>query len=124
MTAFVTLRDILPRLFTDDPALIAIAATILPIAGAFQIFDGTQVIGCGVLRGVGRTRPAAYFNLIGYWLLALPIGGWLAVGTTWGLPGLWWGLCGGLAVVAVLLVFAVRNWGPATIMDGDSVRPG
>ena len=64
---------------------------------------------------MGRTRPAAYFNLIGYWLLALPIGGWLALRTSWGLEGLWWGLCLGLAIVAALLVLAVRLRGPATM---------
>jgi MATE family multidrug resistance protein len=64
---------------------------------------------------MGRTRPAAYFNLIGYWVLALPLGGWLALRTDWRLEGLWWGLCFGLAVVAMLLVLAVRFRGPATV---------
>ena len=59
--------------------MIAACAAILPIAGAFQIFDGTQVVGCGVLRGMGRTRPAMVFNLVSYWVLGLPIGSWLAL---------------------------------------------
>ena len=49
-----------------------------PIAGAFQIFDGIQVVGGGVLRGMGRTRPAALFNLVGYYVLGLPVAWWLA----------------------------------------------
>jgi MATE family multidrug resistance protein len=115
---FVTCRDLLPRIYTSEAPLVALCATILPIAAAFQIFDGTQVVGCGILRGMGRTRPAAYFNLIGYWILALPLGGWLALRTDWGLEGLWWGLCFGLAVVAMLLVLAVRFRGPATVEVG------
>ena len=63
---FVVFRGELPRLYTPDAGVVALCASILPIAGAFQIFDGTQVVGCGVLRGMGRTRPAAVFNLIGY----------------------------------------------------------
>jgi MATE family multidrug resistance protein len=111
-TAFVLLRDQLPALYTADAAVIAAGATILPIAGAFQIFDGIQVVGSGILRGMGRTRPAAVFNLLAYWLIGLPLGGWLALSGGWGLPGLWWGLCLGLATVALSLLAWVRYRGP------------
>jgi len=73
--AFVSLRDWLPTLYTPDAGVVLLCASILPIAAAFQIFDGTQVVGCGVLRGMGRTRPAAWFNLLGYWILGLPASG-------------------------------------------------
>jgi MATE family multidrug resistance protein len=108
----------LPRIYTPDPAVIAASAAILPIAAAFQIFDGTQVVGCGVLRGMGRTRPAMVFNLVGYWVLALPIGAWLGLSLGYGLAGIWWGLALGLGVVAMSLVFWVRARGPA--VDGES----
>jgi MATE family multidrug resistance protein len=114
-TAFVVLRNELPRLYTPDASLVAAAAAVLPIAAAFQVFDGTQVVGCGVLRGMGRTRPAAIFNLIGYWVLGLPFGAWLAFRADWGLAGIWWGLATGLAVVAACLVAWVRWRGPASL---------
>jgi len=110
---FVVLREWLPRLYTSELDVIAACAAVLPIAAAFQIFDGTQVVGCGILRGMGRVRPAALFNLLGYWVLGLPIGGWLALRRGWGLAGIWWGLAGGLAVVAIALVLFVRSRGPA-----------
>ena len=67
---FLFCAHALPQLYTDGRStVIAVAASILPIAAAFQIFDGTQVVCCGVLRGMGRTRPAAWFNLLGYWVL-------------------------------------------------------
>jgi MATE family multidrug resistance protein len=113
--AFVVLRHELPRIYTPDAALATAAAAVLPIAAAFQIFDGTQVVGCGVLRGMGRTRPAAVFNLIGYWVLGLPFGAWLAFRAGMGLAGIWWGLAAGLAVVALSLVAWVRWRGPATL---------
>ena len=111
--AFVLFRHELPRIYTPDPEVIALCAAILPIAAAFQIFDGTQVVGCGILRGMGRTRPAALFNLVSYWCLGLPLGAWLALRGGWGLAGIWWGLCFGLAVVATLLVTWVGLRGPA-----------
>ena len=114
---FVLFRHTLPRLYTADAGVIALCASILPIAAAFQVFDGIQVVGCGVLRGMGRTRPAVVFNLISYWLLGLPIGAWLALGAGMGIAGIWWGLCIGLATVAAMLVLWIRARGPATMRD-------
>jgi MATE family multidrug resistance protein len=108
---FVAGRELLPRLYTPEAVVIAAAAAILPIAGAFQVFDGTQSVASGVLRAMGRPGPAAAFNLVGYWLIALPIGGWLALRTNAGLPGLWWGLCAGLVVVATGLVLLIWRRG-------------
>lgn len=117
-TAFVLLRNLLPAIYTPDSNVIALAASILPIAAAFQIFDGIQVVGSGILRGMGQTRPAAAFNLIGYWLLGLPVGAWLALWTGWKLAGLWWGLCLGLAVVACSLLLWLRRHGPGRAPGG------
>jgi MATE family multidrug resistance protein len=120
---FLLGRQALPHLYTVDPTVLALAASILPIAAAFQVFDGTQVVCCGVLRGMGRTRPAAWFNLLGYWALGLPIGAWLAFRAGWGLHGIWWGLCFGLAVVAVSLVLFLRARGPARIAIAQPALP-
>jgi MATE family multidrug resistance protein len=112
---FVLARDELPRIYTPEGAVIATAAAILPIAGAFQIFDGTQSVASGVLRAMGRPGPAAAFNFVGYWVLALPLGGWLALGAGAGLPGLWWGLCAGLVAVAIGLVLMIWRGGDALV---------
>jgi MATE family multidrug resistance protein len=117
--AFVAFREGLPRLYTPDVSVIAACAAILPIAAAFQIFDGTQAVGCGILRGMGRVRPAVAFNLIGYWLIGLPLGGWLALRGGHGLAGLWWGLALGLALVATSLVVFVALRGPGVQPRGE-----
>jgi len=112
---FVLFRGQLPRILTNEAAVVGLSASILPIAAAFQVFDGTQVVGCGILRGMGRTRPVAWFNLVAYWVVGLPVGGWLALRAGLGLPGIWWGLCIGLALVAAFLVLWIRARGPGTL---------
>jgi MATE family multidrug resistance protein len=101
---FFFARFSLPGAYGAAPDVRQVAAGILPIAAAFQLFDGTQVVGAGILRGLGRTRPAAVFNLVGYYALALPIAAWLAFERGAGLRGVWIGLAVGLAVVAIGLV--------------------
>jgi len=114
-TVFFLGRDVLGRIYTSDAGVVALAATVLPIAAAFQLFDGAQVIGAGVLRGMGRTRPAAVMNLIAFYAVGLPLAWLLAFRLERGLEGLWWGLCAGLGVVATALVCWIWCRGPATV---------
>ena len=105
---FASFPTTLARLYAPtDPAVVALAATLLPLAAIFQLFDGTQVVCFGVLRGAGDTRVPALANLVGYYAIGLPIGAWLAFGG-WGPQGQWVGLVIGLAVVAGLLVLRLR----------------
>ncbi len=110
---FVVLRMWLPRIYTGDPDAVLAAAAVLPIAAAFQVFDGVQVVGCGVLRGMGHTRPAAVFNFVGYWVVGLPLGAALALRLGVGLAGIWYGLAIGLLLVATSLVVYIARRGPA-----------
>jgi MATE family multidrug resistance protein len=111
---FLLLPRTLASLITPKEEVIAIALTIFPIAAAFQMFDGTQVVGGGVLRGMGTPRPAAIFNLLGYYAIALPLGCTLAFRGGMGLRGVWIGLAVGLAAVAALLVLWIVYRGPGS----------
>jgi len=97
--------------YSSDAAVIAAAVSILPLAGAFQLFDGVQAVAFGVLRGAGDTRLPVAANVVGYWLLGLPAGGVLAFSLGWGARGVWSGLVIGLAAVAALLVARVVQLG-------------
>jgi MATE family multidrug resistance protein len=95
--------------YSPDPAVRAIAATLLGLAGLFQVFDGMQVTGIGILRGIGDTRAPLFANIVGYWVLGLPLSLFLAFTLGLGAPGLWWGFVLGLAVVALWMLLRVRT---------------
>lgn len=108
--AFFLLRWRLSRLYGAEPDVTALCSRVLPIAAAFQMLDGTQVVASGILRGLGRTKPAALMNFGGYYLLALPLAYYLSLRRGWGLPGVWWGLAAGLLFVAAgLLTLVLRK---------------
>lgn len=108
------LRHRLPALFDADPEVYALAVVSIPVTAAFQVFDGVQVVGFGVLRAMGRTRKAALVNFVGYYAIALPLAYWLAFERGHGITGLWWGLTVGLALVASALLAWIAARGPAT----------
>jgi MATE family multidrug resistance protein len=102
---FLTAPAMLARLMTDDPAVVAAAVPLLRVAAAFQVFDGLQAAGAGVLRGAGVTRFTFLANLVGHWLLGAPAVLLLAEGLGLGVVGIWLGFVVGLVAVAVALLW-------------------
>lgn len=108
----VTIPRALVGVFLDlgDPAnapVIALAVSFLGIAALFQIVDGAQAVGAGMLRGLHDTTVPMVYAGVGYWVIGLSVGVWLAFGLGWEGLGIWVGLALGLAVVAVLML---RRW--------------
>ena len=99
------------RSFTTDPRVIDIGARLLRIAAAFQLFDGTQAVATGVLRGLGETRMPMIVNVIGHWVFGLPAGYALCFVFGWGVTGLWVGLSIGLVIAGMALTV---EWGRRT----------
>ena len=86
-----------------DAVVASLAASYLVWAGIFQVVDGAQVVGSGMLRGLGDTRVPMIFAAVGYWGIGLPIGVILAFWGHMAGIGIWIGLSSGLAAVAVLM---------------------
>jgi len=107
--AFTVAPTFFAAWYTDDFAVLQIAAALLPIAGLFQIFDGTQVVSLGVLRGLGDTRIPVAVALVGFWCLGIPTSVWLGFNAGLGATGLWWGFVVGLGVVAAVLFARVQH---------------
>jgi MATE family multidrug resistance protein len=91
------------RLFTQVPAVITLASTLLMLTAVFQFADGTQTVAMAALRGLQDTRVPMLLAMLAYWLLGVPVGAWLAFRCGLGVPGIWMGLMAGLTVAAVLL---------------------
>jgi MATE family multidrug resistance protein len=106
---FTVVPSLFARVYSRDVAVVSLAASLIPIAGVFQVFDGLQAVSAGVLRGLADTRYPMVIGLVGFWLVGLPISLWLAFPMRLGPQGLWWGLVAGLVAVGLLLVLRVRH---------------
>ncbi len=124
---FLLFPEPLAAIFSVDRPVIATAATLLPIAGVFQIFDGLQVVAAGALRGVADTRVPMILNFVGFWLVGLPICVVLGLWLDWGPAGVWWGLAIGIGIVAILLLHRIRiRFGRAlrrVVIDDTDAEP-
>lgn len=100
---FIVGRYFLPALYIDNPEVINIAASLLIIAGIFQVSDGVQVLSLGALRGLKDVKIPTLLTFIAYWVLALPCGYLLAFPLGLGVKGVWYGLFIGLTLVAIVM---------------------
>jgi len=105
---FTLFNQYLPYLITNDTKVIALAAQLLVIAGIFQLFDGTQVVGLGTLRGMGDVNIPTLITFFAYWLIGLPSCYILGIYFNIGIQGIWYGLTLGLLTSSVLLYFRFR----------------
>jgi MATE family multidrug resistance protein len=100
---FLLIPEQLARALTDQPEVVATAVPLLGVAAFFQISDGVQGVGAGVLRGAGDMRYPFVANVLGHYLVGLPVAIVLGFVLAKGITGLWWGLCAGLTAVAIAL---------------------
>lgn len=98
----------LAGLITPEPAVIALATTLMLYAAVFQYPDGIQALSAGALRGLKDVRMPMLITVLAYWAVGLPLGGWLGLHLGQGAPGFWTGLIFGLSVAATLLAW--RFW--------------
>jgi MATE family multidrug resistance protein len=112
--AFLLMPELIARIFTPDKLVIAASDSLLAIAAIFQLFDGAQVVVTGALRGMGDSHTAAIVNLIAYWFIGIPAGWILCFNYGWGARGVWAGLCIGLVLIGITLLWTwhrkTRNW--------------
>ena len=121
--AFLLFPGAFARMMSDDPAIVAAATPLLAVAGVFQVSDGAQAVGAGVLRGAGDTRFTFVANMVGHWALGLPAALLLGLALGLGVTGLWWGLCAGLTAVAVALFVRFQRLSAREIVPLHATAP-
>jgi MATE family multidrug resistance protein len=102
---FVLVPEQLISLFSTDPSVVSVGASLLLLAAIFQLFDGIQGVITGTLRGLGDTRTAMIVNLVAHWLIGLPTSYLLCFVAGWGVWGLWIGLSLGLIITGLILFY-------------------
>ncbi len=98
---FLFFPEPLARMMSNQADVVPVVVALFGVTAFFQIFDGVQVVGAGALRGAGDTTFPFWANLVGHWVIGLPIALTLGVYGPMGIQGVWWGLSAGLVTVSV-----------------------
>lgn len=101
---FIFGKEMLPSLYIDDPVVIDLTAILLIIGAFFQLSDGIQVVTAGALRGLQDVKVPSLLIFVSYWVIALPMGYWLAFPLKMGASGIWIGLSVGLTLTATAMI--------------------
>lgn len=113
---FVILRNFLPSLYIDNPEVISTAATLLIITAVFQIADGIQAVGLGILRGLTDVKIPLYIAIFAYWVVSLPTAYILGFVYEYGAVGIWIGLSAGLFTAATLFLIRFNFLSQQTVI--------
>lgn len=101
---FCSFPHFLVSLFTKDLTLIKICVPVLYTVSVFQIFDGLQVALAGIYKGIKKTKIVLIANFVGYWLISIPFGYWLALQKGFMLKGFWYGLFFAAVILCMLML--------------------
>ena len=106
--SFLLFNQTIAGWFLTEPKARALTASLLLVSAAFQVSDAMQVSSGGALRGLGDVKVPAWVAFVAYWIIAIPVGWFLAFRAGMGVAGMWWGITLGLTTTALAL--GVRVW--------------
>lgn len=95
------------HIYTNDAAVVAAAIPIFAICACNQVFDGSQTVLAGALRGMGETRIPFFASFGCNWLIGIPVEVLLVTRLHMGLVGVW--LAGSSALVPLFCII-VSTW--------------
>nr|BDT38227.1 MATE family efflux transporter [Myxococcus sp. MH1] len=118
--AFALFPGALARLAGAPEDVLPLVVPLLMVSAIFQVFDGVQGVGAGVLRGAGDTRFTFLANMVGHYAIGLPLTLLLGFKLGLGVVGIWWGLCAGLIAVALSLLWRFNRISAGTLRPLES----
>jgi putative efflux protein, MATE family len=104
---------ILGELFSSDKEVADLIDKLLPLSCIFMMGDAFQANTGGTMRGLGRQQLVLLLNILGFWVLAMPIGAILTFALDIGVAGLWWGFTIGIysaAIIGILFLWIRVDW--------------
>lgn len=101
---FFFTKDILPKLFTNDPQVIKLASKLLLFAAIFQIVDGIQLISISALRGLSDVKYSLWLSIISYGIISLGASYIFAFVLGFNEQGIWIGYVTGLTIASFLFL--------------------
>ncbi|MDA3861055.1 MAG: MATE family efflux transporter [Melioribacteraceae bacterium] len=107
---FFLFRDFLPTLYINDVEVIEIAASLIVIASFFQVVDGLQIVGVGILRGLTDVNITMVITFFAFWVIGLPVAYLLGFTFEFGAEGIWVSLVVGLSLAAILFILRVHRY--------------
>ena len=113
IVVFLSVPESLLSLFIDNSnpdsvAILSIGVSLMIIAACFQLTDGLQAVGLGLLRGMQDVKVPFIIALVSYWGVGFTTSYLLGIKFSYGPQGIWLGLVTGLAIASVLLL--TRFW--------------
>lgn len=108
-TLFLTLRNVLPSLFSKEPAVIGLTAQFIVVMVIYQFFDALQIVFGSILRGLSDVNIPSLMTFVAYFLVSLPTSYLCAFCLGMGEVGIWWGLPVGLATAAMLFMLRFKS---------------
>jgi multidrug resistance protein, MATE family len=106
---YISLRNYIPLIFTTDVEVIRIASSLIVLVGLFQLSDGLQAVGAGVLRGLTDVKVMVRYAFIAYICINIPVAYLLAFVAGFKEQGIWMGFIFGLSCAAILFYFRYKK---------------
>ena len=106
---FVTLRQPIAAIFTDNAEVIALTAELMLLIAIYQFSDAIQGLSISMMRGIQDVKIIMPIVLCSYLVLNIPTGVILAYSFDMGCRGLVIGLIVGLSSAALLTALRLRK---------------
>lgn len=97
------------KLFTDEPKILDLISTVLPILGLCELGNSPQTTACGVLSGTARPKDGLRINLCSFYLVGLPVALILTFTLKVGFPGLWFGLLAAQISCLIMMIYTLTR---------------